>query len=67
MLIEMLSVSSGCVGRNSLLCDYKGPVVSVLVIESLCIDNRNVDNILSKKFKPPFPHILDEYIYIYSR
>ena len=28
--------------------------------------NRNVDNILSKKFKPPFPHILDEYIYIYS-
>ena len=29
--------------------------------------NRNVDNILSKKFKPPFPHILDEYIYIYSQ
>ena len=26
-------------------------------------DNRNVDNILSKKFKPHFPHILDEYIY----
>ena len=27
-------------------------------------NNRSVDKILSKKFKPPSPHILDEYIYI---